>query len=463
MNGVSRDQRSANLPGLHMALREVAPYDLRNGLSKELAAWYVEGKRTKDGKYALLTTLACEPDADEARWNELRAVYRGQGKRIPEVSDQRALLDRWLTADRFISTGDNFAVYFGCNTILNGREEAIYKFFYQDLARGVSTAGDSLTKLVSNHTRRVLNWMKPLDVNPYAQGWQQADEFAAIVEAGLPRAMDFSAARDSASLREYICPVEWAHRNPTAFDSRLLPVVRTLRSAMLEATGRGPLAEAYEAVASNHLSHYAEQTAAGGTFSLCVRYDSAEELKAAELLIQPHTRYPYDGDMRDGLIRALPNYDSRRWRLSSQVLRWSWTSGLTAFHMSRCDERTLFIQVKAPLGFQAVWSALVYLCYDLRNIEARANSTKEFPNDDAVQALPRDAICFVQPLRGRWRMVAMGWGDHYAEVWEGEDAILDSVVGAGDTPADFMPAQMTDSLARVRRNGNRLDISRMKL
>ena len=452
---IDKKKRRANYQAITVALDR----NYNRSPQVDYRKWYVDGVRPGEDRLTrrklddrLFSKLVCEPDADEAVWREWKEKNPVDRKSLDRV--------------RFLGVQSTKELYFGTNSVFAERESEIWDFFFSEWSEsGLPEPGipDNSANYVSGiydyYLGKTITWVSESSRNPHSQIWRLAYMFEVTVKSG--RLLNYRPATDDvpADVVKMMCRVEAAHRHPEKFAPEIAPVIDCLHRSLTNREMCPGTTDLYEHVVSENMAQFMRDSAAGGSYSLCVRYASAAVLEAALPLLNPKTRYPYGPDVPDDKVLAIPFVDHRATRTSVRLMTAMWKCGFVPDTVERLDDRTLFIHVSVPLDSVPVCLSLMLLCWDMTNFVERVKSSKDIWEEDYYIEKPAPAVLLTQPLEGDWCVGAVGALQESGEVHRGEDSAVDQIVESGSVPKEFLPKLLDGHIDRIRKSTKRWENS----
>ena len=340
-------QRRANWPGIEASIRAYGKEYVSPKNKAAMRRYYIEGVKPKlsflqDGECpALIVRLMCEPHATEATWkrwkNELSISHLGGARRS------------------FVKLQQNTNVYMGTNSPFGGREKQIYDYFFKKVGKSLNReiTKEDIYALADSDLRHLI---KDIGVIKLAKHSQVSREIDWFVRQGVEHRTTLHHRNennedDNHTYAKAFCPIAIAHTHPGKFDPRLKYSIRKLFKLLGDSKVSPLLQNTFNESVTTSMNRYAEETGAGGLVSVSLRYNSKAQLQAVLPVLSPGTRFPFDRDTPEDRVVGLPiaSVGNRQNRPSYRAISYLWKSGLVADHISQIDDKTVFIQFKAPL------------------------------------------------------------------------------------------------------------------
>lgn len=290
-------------------------------------------------------------------------------------------------------------------------------------------------------------------VNPADQSWRKVEDFIRGVE-GLPKSLIKYDERKHAKKLLWLCWVEWACKNKKRCDPGVHHLAQELKSYLTGKTVNPTVKAAYRAVNRSHYDKYAEKSAAGGRLHGLIKFKSVARLKAVLPLLDASTRYPYTGDMNDGIIRMLPPYMDR---VSGKIIHELWWSGIEFESYKQLDSKTLLVTVPIGLSLSMAAIGATSITFNALNLIERVESPERLRGDDMWNKRHTEQeknFWCVEPLSGRPQFFV---NSVYPTAWYGAKKTLDAMYDSSSDPETYLPKMMEKfyaSFSKKSRHGN---------
>ena len=432
-------------PGVARALHHCGPY-VTPANKTSMRRYYVDGIEPRldfADKPSLIARLLCEPDASLSDWERWKAE-------TTQVN--------WPgTLRTFMGLQGDYEFYFGSNSLYMGRDKEIYdrimKDYMQHKAQTQKIFGP-VPDVISPGISPVMDYVQKGHINPYCQHWRWCEAFIESIRLKPDRDIYFDPVKDVPVLMWYFCPIVWGCQNALHFDPLVEPVVRCLYEFFTDPATTPVLREAFEVTVDQQLDNYVNQTAAGGRFCACIRYDTPEQLQAMLSQLSPNTRYPVKAERAENAVLALPNPQGRNLRISLLMNRSMWSAGFLPSRVIELDEQTIYIETVAPLGTTETWLVLNSTICNVINLEQRIKARKHERTDTLAQdATYAKGVYFIEPMKGDWRVGDLQFEEKRSAVFlPGDDAKIDKWVGSGKPVEEFLLQILNSEYERIERS-----------
>ena len=477
MNKIDKKIKRDNWLAIERALR----HDLERFVMKETRSvtrrYYVDGIEPEypenyDWGLDLTVRLLCEPDATLEQW----AQWKTEAALKPEAGQMQLSYLHSLYDVQFS---------FGRNSLFGKRDAQIHDYFFKrDIAASTLGFNDTDKQKAEREKQaykdlvfwvyRCTRHISRIKVNPFSQ-------YYSGIEEAIERVMHYSEhpyniheiiepyGPTNYGLTPAICPIELAHRHPEKFDPMIRPVVNLVHDFFVHPDTNSGLRDVYSQIVESQLDEYAEKTGAGGSLSVCIRYETAEQLQAMLPMLYFNTRYPNKADDPEGAIRSLPPIGNRSFRASYNIVTKFWGAGFEPERHIVLDGTTLFLEYTAPLSFRDNIGILIALQYDARNLEEKINARSDLPDDDMNGDYDKAALVYLlRPLRGVWRVGAftqridnsLDFSDPVnspqKELLEGDSKEIDSIVNSDNNTEKTLESLMNDCYRLILEDGHKM-------
>ncbi len=446
MNEIDKKKRRANWPGIEASLRACSEVYVSPKYKSAMKKYYIEGIEPEwwKGGPGLILRLICDPGATQEKW-ECWKEEDNPGK------------GTWR---RFMNIQCETNIYMGGNSPFGGREEEIYDYFFSDLFKPYKRqlTEEDIYEYAQGALRPFVKTIGGISLATHSQVCREVDRLVQGVKAQSPASYRFEKEMNTGrEIYELVfCPIAWAYQHPDKFDQKLKVPIRTLYKFLTNPKVSPLLRDTFDDIVEKNLESYAEQTGAGGLVSACFQYRSKAQLQAVLPLLSPHTRYPYNADTPEDRVVGLPRpTEEKRNRTSYRAISYLWKSGFIADRVSVVDDRTLFVQFRAPLGWHCLEYSLHALRQDVTSLEARITSAKPLPKDDGKRKQYARCVFVVEPLLGQSSVGAsmIKGGVEFVQVTKGSDRILDKYLKRNCTLEEVLPELLVSEYSVIQEKG----------
>ena len=324
--------------------------------------------------------------------------------------------------DKFFKMQESRKFYFGENSFLGHQEVQIYDKLFEG-----AVEFEERVKMFHGKNYDTLEdclfldyrWsamLTRLSVPAHWQQWRCFDEWRACVLSAMDSAKPISDVDDGTGANERLmlslCAVAWAaahmeqlqHLSP-----RTLWLVESMHEVLTSPDTPEVIRNEFRRVTALRMSDYEDQCP-GGTLTLCVRYETVEQLEAAIKLLDPKTRYPFSADDEEGRIHFLRESADWEYRLSSEMLHRLWDHGAVFSGYQVIDETTLVVKQRRSLSWIDVASSMRALCYNAVDLKKRCEARKTHKGDSNMADVdPFPNAIVHQSVNGHVLKVAPTW------------------------------------------------------
>lgn len=439
MNDVSESQKRLNWPGIDMSIRHFYDFYAKREHKSILKKCYLKNEDVSD--FPTLLRLVVRPNASYDDWGSWK--------------EEKAL-------DSYLRLHQNYSIYFGNNSLLNGRDSEIYEYFHSD-ARPINLRkGSTFSEVMKPGFEKLVDYFGSIKINPYHQLWRGAQEVVKSLAINHDREFAFDSTVDTEALIKYLCPIAWAQQHSDKFDGNLESVSTYFYQFFTTEMSGTKLGDAFLNTVDRHLNEYAEGTGAGGYIYSCIRYESEEQLNAARVISDPTTRFPYGDGLPEATVRCLP-FQTRATedKISANMIQTLWRAGFQVHSSEVIGNTKLILKMSIPLGRRKLFTALGTLSRNAVNIEERLLSKKTLPGDSMEdESMNAPVVYLVEPLVGSWRVGALpvvsaktDWqGPFHTELLPGIHKDIDTIVEQPNRTEAL--AELADRYEFIREKGN---------
>ena len=447
MTEIDIKQRRANWPGIEASLRA---HDYVYVLPKDkptMKKYYIEGAEPDLflGEIGLIARLMCEPQSTEADW-----------KRWKSEHSMNALGGAMRA---FMNLQENKSVYMGNNSPFGGREAEIYEYFFADLMKPFKrqiTEVD-IYVLAKRTLPQYIYDIGAVKLATYTQAFRAVDYYVRGVEEWTHPLDPNVNVEDHRTYAKVFCPIAFVYKNPKNFDQRLKDPIRKLYQFLLDPDVSPLLRDTFNVAVKRSLDQYAEETGAGGVVSACFQYRSRALLEAVLPVLSPDTRYPHSVDTPEDRVVGLPtaSVGDRQNRTSFRSISYLWQSGFIADRVVQIDDKTLFVQFKAPMCVGYLQNTLHALRQDLTDLEARIKAGKPLAKDAAKRKQYAKCVYTVEPLVGRSMIGASisGGNTEFVQIFRGLDSEIDKYFTRKKAMEDVLLDLLESEYSRIQDKG----------
>lgn len=351
---------------------------------------------------------------------------------------------------------DNYIYYFGINKYFDGNEENIHDVLFplgyerRNLDKKSLAGKKSIDQINSRRCENILPYLGRYRVHPLDQSWRHISVYMQYLGL-LPASLEKYDNRKHGKKLIWLCWVEWAHQNPKLCDENVLKLSSLIREHFLSTKVSPVLRSAYRAVIKSRYKHYEEVEAPGGRLHGLIEFSSAQRLKAVLPLLEESTRYPYEGDMDDGIIRTLPPYMNS---ICGRVLHQLWWSGVVFDQFEKIDSKTLYVSVPIGLSLNMASTGATAITYNLLNFKSKIESDDLEPkrgDDIFVKADAAQAknIWCIEPLKGKPQYFV---NNLKSRVKYGKIKGLDKLYDASEGASVYLPKMMSKFYKELNKN-----------
>ena len=477
MNKIDKKIKRDNWPAIERALRHKLERFVMKETRSVTRRYYVDGIEPEypenyDWGLDLTVRLLCEPDATLEQW----AQWKTEAAWKPEAG-QMQLSYLYILYDVQFS--------FGKNSLFGKRDAQIHDYFFRrdniTDTHGASDTEKQKAEREKNAYQNLVFWVqqcvvyiKRLKVNPYSQGYKGIESAIERVKHYSEKPYDLYQIIEpygptSYGLTSVVCPIELAYRHPEKFDPLIRPVVNLLHDFFVHPDTNSSLRDIYQQIVESQLDEYAEKTGAGGCLSVCIRYDTAEQLQAMLPMLYFDTRYPNKADDPEGAIRSLPPIGNRSFRASFNIVMKFWEAGFEPERHVVLDDTTLFLEYTVPLSFSDNINLLIALQFDATNLEEKLDARSDLPDDDIDGDYDKAALVYLlRPLQGVWRVGAFQQRDDNSldysdpanspqkELLEGDSEEIDSIVNRDVATEIILESLISSGCQIILDNGHQM-------
>ena len=445
---MDKKQRRINFPGV-MAASSLLYGSIPREERAVFRKCYVDGivpEKSLHGlvNFGLFDKLLCEPLADRSEWARWKETFRD--------GEIGSLVSSFLELQR------SSLIYFGDNTVFAGREEEIFDYFVldQDWSEKNYPPPDDILQLASRVFGGTLPHVARMEINPYCQYWRSFE----ISRPWLQFHRDAQLSLDPVMSKRFasiVCPFAWALNREEYADSTERQVAQRVMTFLQDPTVNDSFREHCLSVIEELTDDFGAATGAGGTVSVCIKFESDAQVDGAIGLLNPYTRYPYTIGER-GTALAMPPWNAQFSRRSVQTLLKLAETGFRANRHRVLDDRVLYFEFTMPLVRSFATSSMEALTRDSSRLEEQVRSRRIDEEDKIGAKSPPafDAVFLIEPLEGARELGFVEDGCSWIGSREGVGASFEDLTGGTRSPEEYLPDVLKWRFAELKKAADSL-------
>jgi len=299
----------------------------------------------------------------------------------------------------------DYHYYFGGNSFFQNQEKYIYDYFNfeEELSDFTFLEGmreqNDLTSFLNVKQTPFCKIVKSLNVEEHLQvGRTIEDWFHRLRKLPTDLTVD---QRDEWN-DQFLCSIEWVCLHPERFNQQLVRLAMRAKEILEHKDVPDNVTSYYKNVVQDGLTNYAAESRAGGTVTICVRYETEEHLQAMLEVMNPATRYPFNQELPKDRIQHLL-FREGNIRVSQGILHSMWKAGTVFDSYEVIDGTTLTCTLRCGLFLFGTMEGISGLGYDARDIGERYKVKKPTRADAIIsRAKCATVSAVIEAIDGTW-------------------------------------------------------------